>query len=36
VLIATGEVNGRMVVSYVEVPEGANAAIVDLAKVTLR
>jgi hypothetical protein len=36
VVIATSEVNGRMVVSYVEVPEGANAALVDLAKVTLR
>ena len=36
VVIATTELNGRMVVSYVEVPEGANAALVDLAKVTLR
>ena len=36
VMIATREVDGRMVVSYVEVPEGANAAIVDLARVTLR
>jgi hypothetical protein len=36
VVIATSEVNGRMVVSYVEVPEGANAALVDLARVTLR
>jgi hypothetical protein len=36
VVIATREVDGRMVVSYVEVPEGANAALVDLARVTLR
>ena len=36
VVIATREVDGRMIVSYVEVPEGANAALVDLSKVTLR
>lgn len=36
VVIATREIDGRMVVSYVEVPEGANAALVDLARVTLR
>jgi hypothetical protein len=36
VVIATREIDGRMVVSYVEVPEGANASLVDLAKVTLR
>ena len=36
IVIATREIDGRMVVSYVEVPEGASAALVDLAKVTLR
>lgn len=36
VTIATREIDGRMVVAYVEVPEGANASLVDLAKVTLR
>lgn len=36
ITIATREIDGRMVVSYVEVPEGANAALVDLARVTLR
>ena len=36
VTIATREIDGRMVVAYVEVPEGANASLVDLARVTLR
>jgi hypothetical protein len=36
IVIATREVAGRMVVSYVEVPEGATVPIVDLSKVTLR
>lgn len=36
VVIATREIDGRMVVTYVEVPEGANASFVDLAKITLR
>ena len=36
VTIATREIDGRMVVTYVEVPEGANASLVDLARVTLR
>jgi hypothetical protein len=36
VVIATREVAGRMVVSYVEVPEGATVPIVDLSRVTLR
>lgn len=36
VTIATREIDGRTVVAYVEVPEGANASLVDLAKVTLR
>jgi hypothetical protein len=36
VVIATREIDGRMVVLYVEVPEGANAALLDLARVTLR
>ena len=36
VVIATREIGGRMVVAYVEVPEGANASLVDLARVTLR
>jgi hypothetical protein len=36
VTIATREIDGRMVVAYVEVPEGANASLVDLAKVILR
>ena len=35
IVIATREINGRMVVSYTDVPRGANAALVDLAKVTL-
>jgi hypothetical protein len=35
IVIATREINGRMVVSYSDVPKGANAALVDLAKVTL-
>jgi hypothetical protein len=36
VVIATREIDGRMVVTYVEVPEGANASFVDLARITLR
>jgi hypothetical protein len=36
IVIATTELNGRMLVSYVEVPEGANATLVDLTRVTLR
>lgn len=36
VVIATRDVNGRTIVSYTEVPEGTNAALVDLSKVTLR
>jgi hypothetical protein len=36
VVIATRELGGRTMVSYVEVPEGANAALIDLSKVTLR
>jgi hypothetical protein len=35
ITIATREIDGRMVVAYVEVPEGANASLVDLARVTL-
>ena len=36
VVIATRDIAGRTVVSYIEVPEGANAALIDLSKVTLR
>jgi hypothetical protein len=36
VVVATRDVNGRTVVSYTEVPEGASTALVDLSKVTLR
>ena len=35
IMIATGEIGGRTVVSYTDVPMGVNAALVDLAKVTL-
>ena len=35
VVVATREIGGRMVVSYTDVPRGANAALLDLAKVTL-
>jgi hypothetical protein len=35
IVIATREIGGRTVVSYVDVPQGANTAVVDLSKVTL-
>lgn len=36
VVIATRDLDGRTIVAYTEVPEGANTALVDLSKVTLR
>lgn len=36
IVIATREIDGRTVVAYTEVPQGANAALVDLSKVILR
>ena len=35
IVVATRVINGRTVVSYIDVPAGANAALIDLAKVTL-
>jgi hypothetical protein len=35
IIVATREINGRMVISYTDVPKGANTALLDLAKVTL-
>jgi hypothetical protein len=35
IVLATGEIGGRMVVSYTDVPGGTNSALVDLAKVKL-
>jgi len=35
IVVATREISGRMVVSYTDVPVGANPALVNLAKVTL-
>lgn len=36
IVIATRDIGGRTVVSYVDVPQGTNASLVDLSKVTLR
>lgn len=36
IVVATREIGGRTVVSYVDVPRGANPAFFDLSKVTLR
>jgi hypothetical protein len=35
IVVATREIGGRTVVSYVDVPQGTNAALVDLSRVTL-